>query len=180
MQAQPTSRRRLYVPGGNAGAWPSGSQGACLAGHADDRGGQVKSPGAVGRQLGQLVPRGIGHGDDAAVVAENQHAGRRGIGDDGPRRAGGTGAAPGVPGLCHHEVAFGLAVETMRDSAFGGWDTAAQRRRILRIGDPVPESLASVAGDAVFIPRLDAAIRALGTAASRDTCVRGRARCQPG
>jgi hypothetical protein len=28
----------------------------------------------------------------------------------------------------------------------------------------------------VFIPRLDAAIRALGTAAARDTCVRGRAR----
>jgi hypothetical protein len=33
-----------------------------------------------------------------------------------------------------------------------------------------------LAGDAVFIPRLDAAIRALGTAAASGTCVRGRAR----
>lgn len=84
--------------------------------------------------------------------------------------------APCRPAPCHHEAAFGLAVESMRDCVLGGWDTAAQRRRILRVSDPVAGSLARVADDVVLIPRLDAAIRALGAAAARATCVQGQAR----
>lgn len=77
---------------------------------------------------------------------------------------------------CHHQAAYDLAVETMRDCVLGPWDFAAQRHHFLRVGDPVADSLANVTGAEVFIPRLDAAIRALGAAARHDTCMRGPAR----
>ena len=83
---------------------------------------------------------------------------------------------PCRPGSCHHQAAYDLAVETMRDCVLGPWDFAAQRRNILRVGDPVADSLAEVTGTAVFLPRLDAAIRALGAAARQDTCMKEPAR----
>ncbi len=58
-------------------------------------------------------------------------------------------------------MAFGLAVESIRDCVLGGWDIARQQRRIVLVRDPVAESLARISDAAVFISRLDAAIRAL-------------------
>jgi hypothetical protein len=74
-------------------------------------------------------------------------------------------------GRCHHEMALDIAVESMRDCVLGPWDTQTQRRRIDRIADPVAESLDAIPNGAVFVPRLDAGIRALGVAATQPTCV---------
>ena len=79
-------------------------------------------------------------------------------------------------GLCHHELSFELVIESMRDCVFGDWDDTGQRRRIERLPDPIIETLGHVADDSVFVSRLDAAIRAAGTAATVETCVRDRAR----
>jgi hypothetical protein len=77
---------------------------------------------------------------------------------------------------CHHELALDLAIETMRDCMFGGWDHDSGRRHIERVDDPLPESLSAVPGDNLYVARLDAAIRAVGRAATVETCVRERAR----
>jgi hypothetical protein len=79
-------------------------------------------------------------------------------------------------GTCHHELGLEIAIESMRDSAFGGWDVGAQRRRVERLADPVVETLAQVADDSIYVARLDAAIRATGAAAAAATCVQDRAR----
>ena len=78
-------------------------------------------------------------------------------------------------GRCHHELALDVAVESMRDCVLGPWDTDTQQRRIELIEDPVAESLDAIPDDDVFVPRLDAGLRALGVAATRPSCVRDRA-----
>jgi hypothetical protein len=75
-------------------------------------------------------------------------------------------------GSCHHQAAYDLVVETMRDCVLGPWDFTAQTRRILTLSDPVAVSLAEVAGAEILLPRLDPAIRALGAAICHDTCIR--------
>jgi hypothetical protein len=77
---------------------------------------------------------------------------------------------------CHHRTALELAVETMRDCAFGAWNPAAGRRQLIMLSDPIEQALASTAYDAIDFARLDALIRALGPAAQADVCVSGRAR----
>jgi hypothetical protein len=79
-------------------------------------------------------------------------------------------------GRCHHELGLEITIESMRDSVFGDWDMAGQRRRIERLDDPVAETLARVADESIFVSRLDAAIRATGAAAVARTCVRRQAR----
>jgi hypothetical protein len=79
-------------------------------------------------------------------------------------------------GPCPHEVALRLAIETMRDCALGDWDPEIRQRRILVLDELVCESLANTAGDAIFVSRLDAAIRALAPAAMANICVSARAR----
>jgi hypothetical protein len=79
-------------------------------------------------------------------------------------------------GPCPHEVALRLAIETMRDCALGDWDPEIGQRRILVLDELVCESLANTAGDAIFVSRLDAAIRALAPAAMANICVSARAR----
>ncbi len=83
---------------------------------------------------------------------------------------------PCQSGTCHHEIGLELAIESMRDSLLGDWDYEAQSRSAARLGDPVIQSLAATPDDALYVARLDAAIRALGVAAARDTCVRAEAR----
>ena len=78
-------------------------------------------------------------------------------------------------GLCHHEMAFDLAVDSMRDCVLGDWDVESQTRAIESLGDPVDELLAAVEDRALYIPRLSAAIRALGAAVHHDICIRERA-----
>lgn len=79
-------------------------------------------------------------------------------------------------GKCHHEVGLDLAIESARDSVLGNWDVATQRRRVERLGDPLSETLPGIADEAIFVARLDAAIRATGAAAVAETCVQNRAR----
>jgi hypothetical protein len=79
-------------------------------------------------------------------------------------------------GRCHHELALDIAIESVRDCVLGGWDTDTQQRRIELIEDPVAESLDAIPAGDVFVPRLDAGLRALGVAATRPSCVSDRAR----
>jgi DNA-binding transcriptional ArsR family regulator len=79
-------------------------------------------------------------------------------------------------GTCHHGTALQLAIETMRDCAFGAWDPDTGRRRVMTLADPVAQSLADTADDAIYFSRLDGAIRALAPAAQAGVCVSERAR----
>ena len=79
-------------------------------------------------------------------------------------------------GRCHHEVALELVVDSMRDCVLGGWDVESQRRRIETIQGPVAASLDAIGDGDVFVPRLDAGLRALGAAATSESCVREQAR----
>jgi hypothetical protein len=78
-------------------------------------------------------------------------------------------------GTCHHSTALQLAVETMRDCAFGGWDPDTGRRRVIVLADPVEQALADTADNAIYVSRLDPAIRALAPAAQARICVSQRA-----
>ncbi|WP_157881958.1 helix-turn-helix domain-containing protein [Streptomyces rubellomurinus] len=78
--------------------------------------------------------------------------------------------------VCHHETAFELAVETMRDCVLGEWDPQTGRRKPATLDDPIARSLAEVTADSIHEARLDGAIRALGPAAAAQTCVSDRAR----
>ncbi len=79
-------------------------------------------------------------------------------------------------GRCHHESALELAIETMRDCAFGEWDPETGRRRVLVLADPVTKSLAETGDHDIYFTRLDAAVRALAPAAKAGICVSLRAR----
>ncbi|MFK4089865.1 hypothetical protein ACI2LF_37490 [Kribbella sp. NPDC020789] len=73
---------------------------------------------------------------------------------------------------CQHHVGLRIAIDMMRDCVLGDWDMEQQEYPIAVLDDPVVETLASVAGEKIYVPHLDAAIRALGPAAAlRDTCV---------
>src|SRR5207245_7788663 len=74
-------------------------------------------------------------------------------------------------GTCHHHTALQLAIETMRDSAFGAWDPDTERRQVIVLADPVAQSLTGMPDDAIHFGRLDAAIRALAQAAKARICV---------
>ena len=76
---------------------------------------------------------------------------------------------------CHHRMALQLAVETMRDCAFGPWNPDTGRLQVIVLADPVDQALADIADKEIHFSRLDAAIRALAPAASADICVSGRA-----
>ena len=79
-------------------------------------------------------------------------------------------------GPCHHQTAFELVTTTMRDCAFGEWNEQAGTRQLTLLGDPVDETLANVEDGAIFITRLDAAIRAVAPASMTRTCISRRAR----
>lgn len=78
-------------------------------------------------------------------------------------------------GICHHETALQLAIETMRDCALGPWDPETGRRGVVVLADPVAQSLADTADNGIYFSRLDAAIRALAPAAMAGICVSERA-----
>lgn len=77
---------------------------------------------------------------------------------------------------CHHETAFQLAVETVRDCTLGDWDPETGQRKFVVLDDPVKHSLAGAAADSIYVGRLDAAIRALGPASAAPSCVSAPAR----
>jgi hypothetical protein len=77
---------------------------------------------------------------------------------------------------CHHLYAFALVIATMRDCVFGEWNDDTGTRELKALEDPVVEALTHVDGEAIFMARLDAAIRALAPAATASTCVSEDAR----
>lgn len=78
-------------------------------------------------------------------------------------------------GRCHHDVAFEILVESMRDSAFGEWEPKQGRRNVIVLDNPVVKTLANTADDVIYVSRLDAAIRALAPASLADVCVSSHA-----
>ncbi|MFC9502669.1 hypothetical protein [Streptomyces sp. NPDC057002] len=85
-------------------------------------------------------------------------------------------ACPAGNSTCHHETAFHLTVETMRDCVLGDWDSETGRLKVVALDDPVAHSLAEATADSIYVDRLDAAIRALGPAATASICVSAPAR----
>lgn len=83
---------------------------------------------------------------------------------------------PCADGTCHHKTALQLATETMRDSVFGAWDPESGGRQVIVLADPVAQSLADTADDAIYFSRLLAAIRALAPASMAGICVSASAR----
>ncbi|WP_407915954.1 hypothetical protein [Kitasatospora sp. NE20-6] len=80
-------------------------------------------------------------------------------------------------GICrHHEAAFQLTIETMRDCLLGDWDQESGRPKAVPLDDPVADSLAAATDTSIYAGRLDAAIRALGPAASASICASTPAR----
>ncbi|KAA0024085.1 ATP-binding protein [Antrihabitans cavernicola] len=78
--------------------------------------------------------------------------------------------------LCHHEAAFDIVLESMRDAGFGPWDPETGRRAPVRLADPIAEPLRGLADDAIYFHRLDAALRALAPASVASICVSDRAK----
>ena len=78
--------------------------------------------------------------------------------------------------LCHHEVGWQIATETMRRCILGDWDRATGRRSILALQEPIAESLAGADDHSIIASRLDAAIRAVAPSATTRICVSVRAR----
>lgn len=77
---------------------------------------------------------------------------------------------------CHHESGLRLAIATMRDCALGDWDPEASQVKTVMLDDPVAQSLTDTADGAIYVARLDPAIRALAPATMADICVSERAR----
>jgi DNA-binding transcriptional ArsR family regulator len=77
---------------------------------------------------------------------------------------------------CPHQAALHITVEMMRECVFGPWNMEQQQHPIQALADPVVDTLPAVAGDDIYVSRLDAAIRALGPAATADICVSSDAR----
>lgn len=76
---------------------------------------------------------------------------------------------------CHHEDCLRIAVETLRDCVFGEWDASTGSRRLQPVDDPVEQSLRDVADDAIYVAKLDPAIRAMAVGAtSSSACVSER------
>lgn len=77
-------------------------------------------------------------------------------------------------GSCHHQSGLKWAIESMRDCLMGEWDQA--QREILRVADPLEQTLPALADEDILASKLDAGIRALGAASTHDTCVTAEAR----
>ena len=79
-------------------------------------------------------------------------------------------------GRCHHELAFVLATETMRDCILGPLAPATGRRSIVLLESPYIDQLDNADSNSVLAFRLDAAIRGLAPAAVANICVSTQAR----
>ena len=78
-------------------------------------------------------------------------------------------------GRCHHDVGLHIATETMRDCLLGPRDPETRRSRVIVLKKNTAKKLVATEGKSILARRLDAAIRALAPAASRDICVKQRA-----
>ena len=128
--------------------------------------------------------RAVGRGDERAAFDRIAHAGirlARSVANEvrlhlarGLDHLWTTSCAEA--GHCQHEVGLQIAKETMRDCILGVWDPVARRRCPVELSEPIATSMEIVKGESVLAFRLDAAVRALSTAAMADTCVSTQAR----
>jgi hypothetical protein len=72
---------------------------------------------------------------------------------------------------CPHQAALHITIGMMRECVIGAWNMEQQRHPIQALADPVVDTLPAVPGDDIYVSRLDAAIRALGPAATANICV---------
>ena len=79
-------------------------------------------------------------------------------------------------GLCHHQLGWGIVIETMRDCVVGGWDRETGTRQVIALEEPMAESLRNTPDEAIQPFRLDAAIRALAPATVANICISTDAR----
>jgi hypothetical protein len=77
---------------------------------------------------------------------------------------------------CPHRAALRITIEMMRDCVLGRWNMQLQQHAIEALSDPVVDTLPAVPADNVYVPGLDAPIRALGPAAAAGICASSRAR----
>jgi hypothetical protein len=77
---------------------------------------------------------------------------------------------------CPHAVGLRITIDMMRECVFGPWDIERQHHPIQALADPVRDTVPAVAGKDIYVPRLDAAIRALAPAATANICVSSDAR----
>ena len=77
---------------------------------------------------------------------------------------------------CPHQTALHITIDMMRECVVGSWNMEQQRHPIQALADPVVDTLPAVAGDDIYVSRLDAAIRAFGPAATADICASSDAR----
>ena len=77
---------------------------------------------------------------------------------------------------CHHELGWQITTESMRRCIQGAWDPDTAQPRLLRLEEPLTESLASAPADSILVSRLDGAIRALAPAAMAEICISAQAR----
>lgn len=75
----------------------------------------------------------------------------------------------------HHKVAWRTVLQTMRGLVLGDWNPLTGRRVVRSLRRPSARSFARIEGAAVYLPRLDAAIRALAPASVAKNCVSRRA-----
>jgi hypothetical protein len=73
-------------------------------------------------------------------------------------------------GRCHHRVAFDLVTDSAAQSVIGPWDQKLQRRPLVQLDPPRPQTLDTIGGEDVYVRRLSPALRAAGTAAATATC----------
>lgn len=78
-------------------------------------------------------------------------------------------------GRCRHEVAFQLALESIRYARLGPWDGGG-RRGPLPLEDPIPETLRIVVAGDLALDWLPSAVLVAADAASSETCQAERAR----
>ena len=79
-------------------------------------------------------------------------------------------------GTCHHQTGLQITIETMRDCAFGNSDPVTGERHIIMLDDPVAQAVTATPDAAIYVSRLDAAIRALAPAAMAQICISTQAR----
>ena len=85
-------------------------------------------------------------------------------------------SVPCAEGLCHHELGWQIATETMRYCTLGPWNPQSGQRDIVPLEEPFIESLAGIEAASIIVSRLDGATRALAPAAVAGTCISARAR----
>ena len=80
-----------------------------------------------------------------------------------------------ISGACRHQVLWDAIVQGLRDCQLGGWDQAAQQRRIDPVSEPYAQAIPRVATGQLLLNRLTAPLIAAADVARSANCVAGDA-----